>query len=744
MHVRLLRLAVVPLVLCGAGSSRAQPPGPDEGSRLTFGSQVELVILDLVVRDARGRIVRDLRPEEVLVFEDGVRQTVTGFRAMVPEATAEVEEGVTALPATPKATGTLATAGRRVNLVALVFDQLTANGRHLALAAARDFLDRHADAETYVAVFSIDGRLKLAQMFTRDREAARRSLEAAALGNAPTFSSSVAAMGTSLSSSRSSGDPILNGFDTRELRPVHSSASAEDLGAAGTPMDGEGGSLAAERRIAEAAVNMQRVAEEAERVQRGGFSLYGLLPLVHGLRTLPGRKTVLLFSEGLHVPPTLEGAFRALVGEANRSRVSLYGVDVRGLSVSSPFEETRELLDQVAAVSRSQRLSGSGGGGQRGVSREQVMQFNTMETALRMNVQGTLEDLATGTGGFLLANSNDMRQGLSRLGEDLHGFYEVAYVPHAVAYDGAFRAVDAKVRRPGAVVQTRSGYFALPLGVSGPVYGYEEPLLAALAARRPPRDLEHRARVFRFGAEPTAVSHTLVVEAPLGKLSFAKSAGSFSGRASMVALVKDERGNVVTKLSQDFLLEGPIAELDQARQRDLSWVRSFSLGPGRYSVVVAVRDGRASRVGVSRLPLEVAAPPAGLRLSSLVVVDHVAPLVGPEGPDDDPFVVGDVRVVPALEASRRAVAGSDTLALYCVVYSQEGMPAASRMVVEVVRGDKVVKRGEMALPAADRGGRIRHLATLPLDELAPGDYGVRVSVTQGAFTAAELAALTVG
>jgi hypothetical protein len=77
-------------------------------------------------------------------------------------------------------------------------------------------------------------------------------------------------------------------------------------------MDGEG-PVAAERNIANATLDILRTAEETERTQRGNWSLDGLLSVVHGLRTLPGRKTLVHFSEGLHVPPGLEDPFR--VGE---------------------------------------------------------------------------------------------------------------------------------------------------------------------------------------------------------------------------------------------------------------------------------------------------------------------------------------------------------------------------------------------------------------------------------------------
>ncbi len=44
-----------------------------------FRSQSELVLVDLVVNDKKGNVVRDLKPEDVEVFEDSKRQDIVFF-----------------------------------------------------------------------------------------------------------------------------------------------------------------------------------------------------------------------------------------------------------------------------------------------------------------------------------------------------------------------------------------------------------------------------------------------------------------------------------------------------------------------------------------------------------------------------------------------------------------------------------------------------------------------------------------
>ena len=725
---------VVPflLVLTAGVAMPDEPPA--------FGTGVQLVALDLVVRDRRGNAIRDLRSDEVEVYEDGVRQPVSEFRA-VPSAREALAEGPAAVvpesvPAFRSVTGPAPARPRgRVNLVALVFDQLSVEGRRLASKAARDLLGAQLDPDAFVAIFRIDGRLMLVEGFTRGRAGLLESVDGATLGNAPAFASGALAAGGEIGASSNGGDPLQRGYDLRVLRPAHSAGDPD----AGTPMDGDG-ALTPERKMANVTLDILRTAEEAERTLRGNRSLDGLLAVVHGLRDLPGRKTLVYFSEGLQVPPWLDDHFRGLASEANRASVSIYGVDVRGLRVAGHMDDAHALLDQAVMVSGSQRLSG---GAWHGVTREQARQFETVEASLRMNAQGTLDDLSKATGGVLIGDSNDLALGLRKLGEDTRHYYELAYAPSDPRLDGRFHRVSVKVKRSGASVQSREGYFAVPHAVGEPVYGYEGPLLTALAARRPPRTFEHQSAVFRFEADAGRVQHALVVAAPLARVTFRRdeSAGLYLGRVSVLALVKNERGDIVEKAGRDYVIEGRLADLDATRLRRVSFVRRVALPPGSYSVETAVRDGLGDRTGCSATRLVVAPAPPGVRMSSVVGLSGAVPATGED--EDDPFRVGQVRMMPDLGVRLRAEAGSDGLAVYYVVYAQPGAAEPPRMTLEVDRAGRVVRRGRVELPAADAGGRIPYVAKVPVSALAPGEYTLRLSVTQGAWSATEEALLQV-
>ena len=128
--------AFLPVVLGGAPA-----PAQDaatEAERATFRADSALVLLDLVVRDKKGLPVRDLRPEEIEVYEDGVRRDVAAFRLVEAEAPSSREatgSGETAEATAPNPT-------RLLSLTTLILESLDAGAAPLARRAALQFLDR--------------------------------------------------------------------------------------------------------------------------------------------------------------------------------------------------------------------------------------------------------------------------------------------------------------------------------------------------------------------------------------------------------------------------------------------------------------------------------------------------------------------------------------------------------------------------------------------------------------------------
>jgi VWFA-related protein len=77
----------------GPGAPGGQLPPPGEGG-FTLKVDVSMVLVEATVRDDKGRIVDDLKPEDFHLFEDGVEQRVSYFsRDELPLAVALVVDG---------------------------------------------------------------------------------------------------------------------------------------------------------------------------------------------------------------------------------------------------------------------------------------------------------------------------------------------------------------------------------------------------------------------------------------------------------------------------------------------------------------------------------------------------------------------------------------------------------------------------------------------------------------------------
>ena len=108
-----------------------------------FGTATAVVTLDLVVRDKKGRPVRDLKPGEIEVFEDDARCPVRSFRLV--EGESAVEAGASTAAPSPAAAAPAAAESDPAHaptLVTLVFDRFDAEGAKLARKAALDFVER--------------------------------------------------------------------------------------------------------------------------------------------------------------------------------------------------------------------------------------------------------------------------------------------------------------------------------------------------------------------------------------------------------------------------------------------------------------------------------------------------------------------------------------------------------------------------------------------------------------------------
>jgi hypothetical protein len=74
---------------------------------------------------------------------------------------------------------------------------------------------------------------------------------------------------------------------------------------------------------------MLRSFGEFDRTTKGYDTSLSLLAVVQSLSNYPGRKTIVFFSEGLPVSPSLTSRLDAVIDAANRANVTAYAVDAK-------------------------------------------------------------------------------------------------------------------------------------------------------------------------------------------------------------------------------------------------------------------------------------------------------------------------------------------------------------------------------------------------------------------------------
>ena len=131
---------------------------------------------------------------------------------------------------------------------------------------------------------------------------------------------------------------------------------------------------------------------------------------------------------------------------------------------------------------------------------------DTINAVRTSDLQASLRELSEGTGGFLIANTNNTDKLLARVMEEVDTHYEIAYPPASERYDGHFRKIEVKLARPGLQVETRGGYFAVPDTGAGPLTSEE---MAGLRVLHP-----FPYRRFRRAAAPTIRTDDDLFDAP--------------------------------------------------------------------------------------------------------------------------------------------------------------------------------------------------------------------------------------
>jgi len=678
-------------------------------SASTVRSSSEEVLLDVVVRDKKGRAVNNLKPEDFQITDNGEPKKITSFRLV--QGAEAIGFGGARTQLDPL---------RQIRLVSMIFQCSDTNSRRLAHDAGADLLHGELPQNVYVAVMAIDHKLEVLQPFTNDPELLRKALDRATRSGSTDFSKDTEIVRNQLE--QIIGPNAAGAQSTQEqIDNMHTVNPAA-------------------RAMAQMLLEMIQTEQSYAMAESGRTSIFALLDAVKQQYRLPGRKTILYFSEGFVIPQGVEEPFRHIISIANRSNVSFYAVDAHGLTTTSTNQAAIDMLHGAAQTSHDQATAASDAP----VRPDEANLIGTSIDSTRANTQSALGTLADSTGGALIANTNDLRGPLHRFAEDLQTYYEISYNPEIKNYDGSFRKISISMSSSDLRVQSRSGYFALPQALAtGSVFRpYEVSLLAALDSPQLPNAFDFQAAALHFRGRQNQPVCELVVEVPLTNVTFLKSrsADQFEGRLSYVALLKDGQNEVVKKFANEVPLSVTPSKLEALKASHFIYTEHFDLPSGRYSLETAVLDGESNKVSARRSNVIMPLPSTALAISSVAAIRNTKDREK-STKDSDPLLIGGKVVSPTLSPVV-SKASTEDLPFYLVIYSDKSVAAPPRLVMEFSRNGKVLGNGLPPLGPPDQDGRIQYVAVTPLSRLEPGEFTIRFIVKQGTETAEESASFT--
>src|SRR5690242_14264249 len=274
-----------------------------------------LVNIDVIVKDKKGKYISDLKPEDFTIIENGVAQKLEFFDA--PLMRNEVK--TTAAP-TAAATTTISgpPSGMPRNYVALVIDSQTTDITNLKQVreGTLKYIREQVTDNDVVALLSVTNGLRMLQPFTQDKAKLIAALENAGVNAASKT------------------------FEQKDIAGNIAAQRETLAGAPSTPTTAitspAGGAEAAKAMIASRVLAQFIQLRTALSLQQARPILAALAAIAEGLRPIPGKKTLVLFSQGWVTPAVLDWQVQSTIDIANRANVAVYIIDSAGLRAGAP------------------------------------------------------------------------------------------------------------------------------------------------------------------------------------------------------------------------------------------------------------------------------------------------------------------------------------------------------------------------------------------------------------------------
>jgi VWFA-related protein len=563
----------------------AQTPTPGDRDDVVV-INTNLIQIDATVTDKNGKAVMDLKPEDFEIYQNGKLQPITNFSfiSLQPEARNKPalagKEPPAAADAPPTPSGRLRFQQVR-RTIALVVDDLGLSfaSTNWTKQALRKFVDEQLQPGDLVAIIRTSSGVGTLQQFTTDRRLLHAAIDRlrwkARVGNGGMFTPIEASLGEAMSNR-----VIMKGFGG-------GGGGGEEEGMAEKELKIVAG-IKEEREF-------NRDSQESQESIFAAGTLGAVNFVMRGMGQLPGRKAVILFSDGFKlfsrkgVNTRVQDALRTLTDTANRSGVIIYTMDPRGLD--APMLSAQDSTY--------------------GLTEDQVDTLMEERSQEFFDTQQSLRAIAARTGGFSIINQNNLTKGIERILDDQKGYYLIGYKPDGDVFDiekRRFNNLTVKVKRPGLRVRYRSGFFGMTDAEARPQpRNAVQQLIAALTSPFASKDIDLRLTSLFAGDTTSNAFMRSLIYIKAGDLTFKEGKdGWHQAEFEVSVLTFGDTGQVVDQLNRRQTVRARGAYLQKLHTDGL--VCSVTLPiqkPGAYQMRVAVRDTTTQRVGSASQYIEV-------------------------------------------------------------------------------------------------------------------------------------------
>ena len=529
-------------------------------SATPFSLRVNLVPVRVVVRDAKGNAVPNLRQDDFQVFEDHKLQLISHFsvETSAPATAPPAADNSKPAAETEKSTPPLV---RPVRFVALLFDDV-----HLAfgdLARISEVANKYVDsslvpAERF-AIFTISGQSQVD--FTDDRAAIHEALRN--LQPRPVTAGSSTGVGECPSVDYYQADLIVNQHDAEALAVAASDALACEF--------------RNDQRFLGAAQGLGQ--STALRILSAGdaqtqYSFRRLRELVKRMSVVSGQRLIVLLSPGF-LTRREEYEISEVIDLAARANVVISTLDARGLYVvdASPDISVRANGDpSVQGFHTSYRVQGQ--------ARQSDVIFS----------------LADGTGGQRFSNSNDLTSGFRLVVSAPETSYVIGFVPQDLKYDGRFHSVKvALVSKEKYTIQARSGFYAPKKGET-PADAAKQEIEEAVLSQEEQHGLPVQLHTQYYKVDATDAKLSVLTHVDIGRIRFDKVEGRNKNDLTVVAAIFDRNGNFVKASEKVLEMRLRDSTLERLSRTGVTIKTSFDVKPGAYLVRLVVRDSQAAQL----------------------------------------------------------------------------------------------------------------------------------------------------